>query len=72
MGILQDFFERENWRFELLMLPVVITYLSLTILILTEASDSNQFLRATEIGVSAFLSLLLVILYFRQNSILDT
>lgn len=72
MDILQDFFERENWRFELLMVPVVLTYLSLTILILTEASESNQFLRTTDIVVSSALSLLLVLLYFRQTSILET
>lgn len=72
MGIIQEFFERNNWRFVLLMIPVAITYLSMAVLILTEASDSKQFLRSSEIIVSAFLSLLLVILYFRQNSILDT
>jgi hypothetical protein len=72
MDILQDFFNRENWRFELLMVPVVLTYLSLTILILTEASESNQFLRTTDIVVSSALSLLLVLLYFRQTSILET
>lgn len=72
MGILQDFFERENWRFELLMLPVVLTYISLAILILTEASESEQFLQATDVVVSSALSLLLVLLYFRQTSILDT
>lgn len=72
MDILQDFFERENWRFELLMVPVVLTYVSLTILILTEASESSQFLRTTDIVVSSALSLLLVFLYFRQTSILET
>ncbi|MDB2261827.1 hypothetical protein PM035_12915 [Halorubrum ezzemoulense] len=72
MDILQDFFERENWRFELLMVPVALTYLSLTILILTEASESNQFPRTTDIVVSSTLSLLLVLLYFRQTSILKT
>lgn len=72
MSILQDFFERENWRFELLMLPVVLTYISLIILILTEASESKEFLQATDIVVSSGLSLLLVLLYFRQTSILST
>jgi len=72
MGILQSFFERENWRFELLMLPVVLTYTSVMILILTEASESEGFLRATDVVVSSGLSLLLVLLYFRQTSILST
>lgn len=72
MGVLQDFFERDNWQFELVMIPVIITYLSTLILILTEASNSEQFFSAAEIVVSGFLSLLLVVLYFRQNRILAT
>jgi hypothetical protein len=70
MELFQNFFERENWLIELMMIPISLTYISLIILILTEASNSNNFLRATDITVSGVLSLLLVFLYFRQNSIL--
>lgn len=72
MQILENFLERDNWQFELLMIPIVLTYLSLALFLLTEAGDSSQFFNAAEIVVSSFLSFLLVVLYFRQNSILET